>query len=77
VPGYSDVYSKQLEALVDADLKAQEPGDSGSIDWDVFVNGNAWEVSKLAITLVPKSATRAQVRARFFYFKGSRTSCLI
>ncbi len=69
VPGHSDVYSKQLEALVDADLKAREPGDSGSIDWDVFVNGNAWEVSKLAITLVSKSATRAQVRARFFNFK--------
>lgn len=69
VPGYSDVYSKRLEALVDADLKAQEPGDSGSIDWDVFVNGNDWQVSKLAITLVSKSATRAQVRARFFNFK--------
>lgn len=69
VPGYSDVYSKRLLALVDADLKVQEPGDSGSIDWDVFVNGNDWQVSKLAVTLVSKSATRAQVRARFFNFK--------
>ena len=69
VPGYGDVYSKRLLALVDADLKAQEPGDSGSIDWDVFVNGNDWQVSQLAITLVAKSATRAQVRARFFNFK--------
>jgi hypothetical protein len=69
VPGYSDVYSKRLLALVDADLKAREPGDSGSIDWDVFVNGNDWQISQLAITLVSKSATRAQVRARFFNFK--------
>jgi hypothetical protein len=67
-PGYSDVYSNRLKALVEADLKAQEPGDSGSIDWDVFVNGNDWQVSKLAITLVSKSVTRAQVRARFFNF---------
>jgi hypothetical protein len=69
LPGYSNVYCKRLEALIDADLKAQEPGDSGSIDWDVFVNGNDWQVSKLAITLVSKSATRAQVRASFFNFK--------
>jgi hypothetical protein len=60
VPGYSDVYSKRLQALIDADLKSQEPGDSGSIDWDVLVNGNDWQVSKLAIMLVSKSATRAQ-----------------
>lgn len=69
VPGYSEVYSKRLQALIDADLKAQEPGDSGSIDWDVFVNGNDWQVSELTITLVSKSAQRAQVRARFFNFK--------
>jgi hypothetical protein len=68
-PGYSDVYSKRLQALVDSDSQDAPDGDGGKIDWDVFVNGNDWQVSKLAITLVSKSAKQAQVRARFFNFK--------
>ena len=68
-PGYGDVYSKRLQALRDSDGPDAPDGDGGKIDWDVFVNGNDWQVSKLAITLVSKTATRAQVRARFFNFK--------
>jgi hypothetical protein len=68
-PGYGDVYSKRLRTLIDSDSLDAPDGDGGKIDWDVFVNGNDWTVSKLAITLVSKSATRAQVRARFFNFK--------
>ncbi len=68
-PGYGDVYSKRLQALVDSDSKDAPDGDGGKIDWDVFVNGNDWQVSKLSITLVSKSATRARVRARFYNFK--------
>ena len=69
VPGYEGVYSKRLQALVDSDGPDAPDGDGGKIDWDVFVNGNDWQVSKLSIALVSKSATRAQVRARFFNFK--------
>jgi hypothetical protein len=68
-PGYENPYSKRLQALLDADAKATPKGDSGTIDWDVFVNGNDWELTNLRITLERKSATRAEVRARFNNFK--------
>ena len=68
-PGYANPYSKRLQALLDADAKATPKGDSGTIDWDVFVNGNDWELTNLRITLERKSATRAEVRARFNNFK--------
>jgi hypothetical protein len=68
-PGYANVYSRRLQALIDADEKATPQGDAGTIDWDVFVNGNNWELSKLTIALVSKSAAHAQVRAQFFNFK--------
>lgn len=68
-PGYSDVYSSRLQALIDADAKATPEGDAGTIDWDVFVNGNNWQLSKLTIALVFKSDVRARVRTRFFNFK--------
>ena len=68
-PGYANVYSRRMQALIDADEKATPQGDAGTIDWDVFVNGNDWALSKLTITLVSKSAAQAQVRARFYNFK--------
>lgn len=68
-PGYSDVYSHRLQALIDADAKVTPEGEVGKIDWDVFVNGNDWQLSKLTITLISKSGARAQVLARFFNFK--------
>lgn len=40
----------------------------GRIDWDVFVDGQDWQLSELKIALVSKSATRAQVRATFKNF---------
>ncbi len=68
-PGYANVYSRRLQALIDADEKATPKGEAGTIDWDVFVNGNDWALSKLTITLVSKSAAQAQVRAQFYNFK--------
>ncbi len=72
VPGYGDVYSKRLQALRDSDGPDAPDGDGGKIDWDVFVNGNDWQVSKLTVTLVSKTATHALVRARFFNFKDQQ-----
>lgn len=71
-PGYSDVYSHRLQALIDADAKNTPAGDAGKIDWDVFVDGNNWELSDLNIALVAKTAARAQVRARFINMKEPR-----
>jgi hypothetical protein len=62
-PGYDDAYSKRLRALVESD-RGGKP-DADKIDWDVFVNGNDWTISKLSIKLVSKSKTQAQVRATF------------
>ncbi len=61
--------ARRLQALIDADEKATPKGEAGTIDWDVFVNGNDWALSKLTITLVSKSAAQAQVRAQFYNFK--------
>lgn len=58
-----------MQALIDADEKATPKGDAGTIDWDVFVNGNDWDIKNLTIALVSKSAARAQVRAQFISFK--------
>ncbi len=68
-PGYSDVYSRRLQALIDTDAKDTPEGEAGKIDWDVFVDGNNWELSDQKIALVSKTGTRAQVRAKFDSFK--------
>jgi len=54
-PGYGDVYSKRLQALRDSDGPDAPDGDGGKIDWDVFVNGNDWQLSKLTVTLVSRN----------------------
>jgi len=70
--GYADVYSRRLQGLIDADAKNTPAGDAGKIDWDVFVDGNNWELSNLKIALVAKAPERAQVRARFINMKEPR-----
>jgi hypothetical protein len=64
-PGLPHVYSRRLQALVDADEKNTPEGEVGRLDWDVFVDGNDWRISKLQVTLAAQSGDRAQVRASF------------
>ncbi|MBV8964029.1 MAG: DUF3828 domain-containing protein [Hyphomicrobiales bacterium] len=66
-PSYSSrkVYSRRLKALIDADEKKTVRGDDPTIDWDVFVNGQDWELSNLKIVLASRSGTQAQVQASF------------
>ncbi len=62
------IYSKRLQALIDKDEKETPEGMVGRIDWDVFVDGQDWKLTELNITLVSKSADKAQVRATFKNF---------
>src|SRR5215468_3930591 len=39
-PDLPNVYSRHLQELIDTDLKKTPPGDAGTIDWDVFIDGN-------------------------------------
>lgn len=68
-PGPAIQYSDRLQALLDADARKTPLGYAGRIDWDVFVNGNNFEVSNVRITPMSQSATRAQMRADFENFK--------
>jgi Protein of unknown function (DUF3828) len=67
-----DFYSRRMQGLLDADKKATPAGDSGTIDWDVFVDGNDWTLTKLRVTLVSRADRRAQVRAVFLNHKKPR-----
>ena len=60
-----DFYSRRMQSLLDADAKTTPKGDAGTIDWDVFVDGNDWALTKLRVTLVSRTDKRAQVRAVF------------
>jgi hypothetical protein len=64
-PGPAVPYSLRLQGLIDADAKATPPGEAGRLDWDVFVNGNDFELSHLKISLVSATTARAQIRADF------------
>ena len=64
-PDIGKVYSAQLQALIDADAKATPDGEVGKIDWDVFVDGQDWEISELKIAVVSEDGDRAQVSASF------------
>ncbi len=64
-PGLANVYSRRLQGLIDEDEKKTPPGEAGTIDWDLFIDGNDWVLSNLRIALVSRSATRARVRAAF------------
>jgi hypothetical protein len=67
-----DFYSRRMQRLLDADAKATPKGDAGTIDWDVFVDGNDWALTKMRITLVSRAGKRAQVRAAFLNHKKPR-----
>ena len=64
VPELSGVYSKRLQALIDKDEKETPEGDVGRIDWDLFVDGQDWQLTDLKIVPGLKEATRAEVRGR-------------
>ena len=67
-PGLENTYSTRLQAPIDKDARETPKGEVGRIDWDVFINGQDWKLSKLKIALVSKTAHRAQVRATFKNF---------
>jgi hypothetical protein len=64
-----DIYSRRLQRLIDADRKSTPDGDVGALDFDVFVNGNNWELANVRVELLSRDATRAQVRSTFESFK--------
>jgi hypothetical protein len=71
-PEVEGVYSKRLQALLDKDTKETPEGEVGRIDWDVFVDGQDWQLTELKIVPVSKEATRAEVRATFKNFDEPR-----
>lgn len=71
-PEVEGVYSARLQALLDKDAKETPEGEVGRIDWDVFVDGQDWQLTELKIVPVSKEATRAEVRATFKNFGEPR-----
>jgi hypothetical protein len=71
-PAVPNVYSRRLQLLLDTDAKNTPPGDAGTIDWDVFVDGNNWELSNLRIALVARSGSDATVQVSFDNFGKPR-----
>jgi hypothetical protein len=72
IPDVQGVYSKRLQALVDKDEKETPEGEVGRIDWDVFVDGQDWQLTALKIVPVSTEATQAAVRATFKNFGEAR-----
>jgi hypothetical protein len=64
-PGLPNVYSRRLQDLLDTEQKNTPAGESGKIDWDVFIDGNDWQLSDVRVERVSQTGKRAQVRARF------------
>lgn len=64
-PTLGEVYSARLKALVAADEAATPDGEVGTIDWDVFVAGNDFQLADVAVDQVSQADDRAVVRARF------------
>ena len=52
VPNVEGVYSKRLQALLDKDAKETPEGEVGRIDWDLFVDGQDWQLTELKIAPV-------------------------
>jgi hypothetical protein len=71
-PGLPGVYSKRLQGLVDTDATETPEGMAGRIDWDVFVDGQDWQLTDLDIAAVSRSDAAAQVRATFKNFGAPR-----
>jgi hypothetical protein len=65
------LYSPRLQKLIDADDKRTPKGDIGRLEFDVFINGQDWELSNINVTTVSRASGRAQVRADFINFKQS------
>lgn len=65
MPGLPGVYSRRLQGLIDADVKATPIGEVGKLDFDVFIAGNDWKLAKLKVMQVTRTETRAQVKANF------------
>jgi len=72
VPNVEGVYSKRLQALLDKDAKETPEGEVGRIDWDLFVDGQDWQLTELKIGPVSQDATQAEVRATFKNFGEPR-----
>jgi hypothetical protein len=72
MPGLPGVYSARLQALVDKDEKETPEGEVGKIDWDVFVDGQDWQLTELAVVPVTKDDGQAKVRATFKNFGEPR-----
>jgi hypothetical protein len=72
MPGLPGVYSQRLQALIDKDEQDPPEGEVGKIDWDVFVDGQDWQLTDLNIVPVAKDEGRAQVRATFKNFGEPR-----
>jgi hypothetical protein len=71
-PEFQDVYSERLQALVDKDQKETPEGEVGRIDWDLFVDGQDWQLTELKIVPLSQEPARAQVRASFKNFGEPR-----
>jgi len=71
-PDVQGVYSERLQALVDRDETETPDGEVGRIDWDVFVDGQDWQLSELKIVPVSTDAAKATVRAKFKNFGDAR-----
>ncbi len=72
VPNVEGVYSERLQALIDKDEKETPEGEVGRIDWDLFVDGQDWQLTELKIEPLSQSATQAEVRATFKNFGEPR-----
>jgi hypothetical protein len=72
MPDVQGVYSRRLQALVDKDANETPEGEVGRIDWDVFVDGQDWQLTGLKIVPVSHDATQAEVRASFKNFGEPR-----
>ena len=72
MPNIEGVYSERLQALIDKDQKETPEGEVGRIDWDLFVDGQDWQLTELMIVPVSQSATAAEVRATFKNFGEPR-----
>ncbi|MBN8943985.1 MAG: DUF3828 domain-containing protein [Rhizobiales bacterium] len=64
-PDLGPIYGDRLQGLLDADRAATPDGEVGTIDWDVFVDGNDVELGAVAAVLVSLDGDNAVVRARF------------
>ena len=72
MPGLPGVYSQRLQALIDKDAQETPEGEVGRLDWDVFVDGQDWQLTELKIAPVANDGANAQVRATFKNFGEPR-----